>query len=85
MAKTTRHKPATCPWCGRVNDSATGLNHNKRPKPGDVGVCIGCAELVVYEHDSFRKATDTERAEAMACPDVANVRGAILLYRALGV
>ena len=49
------HRPServpacACPHCGHELDAAfstTGLR--PRPKPGDVSVCIECAEVLIY-------------------------------------
>ncbi len=49
--KTHRLKhEITCPACGVLQDSATGVNDNlNRPQPGSLGVCWDCGALLRYE------------------------------------
>lgn len=62
---------STCPYCGRQNLLATGLNTPEPPSEGAVNLCWRCREPSLFQADlSLRKATDDERADIMADPDV---------------
>ena len=40
---------STCPTCGYVMDDATCVTDaSKRPKPGDVSVCMRCGEILAF-------------------------------------
>lgn len=40
---------SACPKCGKVNDAATFPGDDtRRPKPGDLTICIGCGELCQF-------------------------------------
>lgn len=55
MANTTDHSPTwhteeqPCPWCGALLDSHmdVGALQHGRPQPGDVAVCVHCAEASI--------------------------------------
>lgn len=40
-----------CPCCNAPNSAAAGTNHNARPRPGDLSVCVSCASLLVFNED----------------------------------
>lgn len=61
--KTAKMKMDTCPSCGRVMDAATVADSNRpaSPTPGDLSVCIGCGDYLVYKDDlSLRQMTEEE-------------------------
>jgi len=39
---------SSCPHCGLVMDCASGVNGARKPKPGNLGMCIGCGEFSLY-------------------------------------
>jgi len=41
-------KAQLCPKCGYLLDACTAVDGTKGPKPGDVTVCIGCAQVLEY-------------------------------------
>ena len=48
LGHTTRIEPITCPYCGLVCDASTEMQTNSPgsgPKPGDLSLCIQCAEI----------------------------------------
>jgi hypothetical protein len=58
---TKLEQSSSCPWCGAKLDCATGFN--KRPSPGDLSVCIQCAQANVFKEDlTLRKMTVEEIA-----------------------
>jgi hypothetical protein len=59
-----------CPACGKKLDSASSFWDDGPPSSGDVMVCFGCAEPLVFTDDhALRVATPEERAEIMADPE----------------
>jgi hypothetical protein len=45
-------KATACPKCGRKLDVATcTYDEALVPKPGDFSVCIGCAEVLRFDHE----------------------------------
>lgn len=62
---------SVCPYCGRENTLATGINTEGTPDEGAVNLCWRCREPSLFQADlTLRKPTDEERAEIMADPDV---------------
>jgi hypothetical protein len=59
---THRYKLTHCPSCGCKLSAATNADHQTAPPaPGDYNVCIGCAEVLVFQPDmSLRLATVTD-------------------------
>lgn len=52
MSSYLGHEDA-CPICFHELDSATDIVGNDKPKPGDLSVCLYCAELLVFD-DALR-------------------------------
>lgn len=53
--KTIRLSPQVCPHCGHAIDATTGWGHETGPAPGDISVCMYCAELVAFDENlNFR-------------------------------
>lgn len=44
-------KPSRCPGCGEEMDKTTNVQGDVPPKPGDMGVCAECGEVLVVDHD----------------------------------
>lgn len=81
--KTHRVPPSRCTACGKLNDSAGGVNTS--PEPGDYVLCIGCGHLMAYADDmSLRNLTNEEAREAAGSKRIKAVRAAILKLRANG-
>jgi hypothetical protein len=65
-----------CPHCARPLDSEMGVAPKggqpaRRPKPGDVAVCIGCAGLLVFTPAlRRRKMTYAEELEILDDPEL---------------
>lgn len=58
--RTTRLPECRCPWCHRLMDAATSANRNRPnavPKPGDVSVCIHCAQVLIFQDNLTVRAT----------------------------
>jgi hypothetical protein len=68
----------TCPHCGRFNDMATDVARpGARPRVGDIGVCIGCVELLRFGAAGAEALSSLEWQELMADPGVRRVRDAM--------
>ena len=53
-----------CTNCGKLVDSATALDGDHTPKPGDVTICLYCHHLMVFADDmTVRNPTDDEVRE----------------------
>jgi hypothetical protein len=48
---THRTTPTLCPTCGHKLDAATGLDHDHKPSPGDLSVCIQCGEILEFDEE----------------------------------
>lgn len=75
--------PATeCPKCGKVMDRATGVGHDRRPKPGDLTICIGCAAVLIFQIDLGLKEVDEvylrRRIPKEGREEIGRVRAAVL-------
>lgn len=59
---TTRTPVSLCPSCGKTLDAMTPAgNEDFRPGPGDVTVCLGCAAVLIVNHDlTVRPPTPVE-------------------------
>ncbi len=49
--RTTRLPTASCPRCGYEMDSASGVNHNRKPKPGDFSLCLRCGQVLRFDDE----------------------------------
>lgn len=68
---STSELESTCPYCGRENTLATGINVDDQPDEGSVNLCWRCLEPSLFNADlTLRKPTDEERGEIMSDPDV---------------
>jgi hypothetical protein len=62
--------------------AATNLTGVKAPEPGDVGICFGCGEVVMYDETmALIVCTDTELRED---PAVVAVRAKLLGFEREG-
>jgi hypothetical protein len=69
--KTTRYPPVPCVNCGKLVDSASALDGDHTPKPGDVTICLDCRHLMVFADDmTLRNPTDEEIVEIAGDEDV---------------
>lgn len=68
------HALATrCPFCSRHNpiQSAVDSDYAEPPHEGDVGLCIGCGGIALFDVElQLRKPTDRERLELDVDPEV---------------
>ena len=69
--KTTRYPAAPCLNCGALNDSASRLEDDREPHPGDVAICFDCHHLMVFADDmTMRNPNDTEIVEMAGDEDL---------------
>ena len=56
--------PDCCPACGYVFELASTVSGEEvKPQPGDVTICFGCADVLVFGPDMLTRAiTADERA-----------------------
>ncbi len=58
---TTRLPPATCPSCGKKLDAATHPTEDVAPSPGDVTICLGCQDVLIFTEElGLRRPTEAE-------------------------
>lgn len=79
----TGRREIACPYCGRINDQHAHTVGVGTPGDGDVGLCWGCGEPAIFVDGPYgltqRRATDDERAEILADPEVRRAVAAIAL------
>ncbi len=62
--KITKLPPATCPSCGQKLDAATRFEDDLEPSPGDVTICVGCQDVLVFTEElGLRQPTEAEIQE----------------------
>jgi hypothetical protein len=69
LGRKQRVKGSPCPHCGAVLDGISGAGHDRRPKPGDLTVCIQCAEPSRFGPDLALVKLDTLELQRMARED----------------
>jgi hypothetical protein len=58
---TTDLPASVCPWCDHRLAAASHVSEPVRPSPGDLSVCISCAQLLVFDAQlKLRKPLDGE-------------------------
>ena len=58
--RDTRTAECRCPWCGHKLDAAMAgdpATPDAVPKPGDVSVCISCAQILVFTDELTLRAS----------------------------
>lgn len=51
-------KEDSCPTCHHLLDTATGINSDNQPKPGDYSLCAYCGQPLIYDKDLFLRAIE---------------------------
>lgn len=59
----TRLPACRCPYCGTQLDAATKLDRAIMPKPGDISVCIKCAQVLVFADDLMLRKPKPDEIE----------------------
>jgi len=65
--------PPCCPGCRRTIQAATSTvpSDPAPPRPGDVGICIGCGQVMVFTgHGHVKAPSSQEQAELARDPDL---------------
>ena len=58
---TTHTKMSCCPQCGKTLDAASSLDGDNTPGEGDLSICTGCGEILVFNEDtSLRELTEKD-------------------------
>jgi hypothetical protein len=66
-----------CLACGNVLDAADNLTGKRKPKSGDISVCIDCGHIMAFGEDlSFRPLTDAEMIEIAGHPTIVGIQKA---------
>lgn len=58
-----------CPWCGKHNELASNVTSESPPSPGDVSICIECANWSVFDDDMMSRKV-AEDDPMMADPKI---------------
>lgn len=67
-----------CLKCNYKINAAGGVDHNHRPFPGAVSICINCAHIMMFDKDlSFRELTEKERKTILQDPTIVKYLQAI--------
>lgn len=79
---TTTELRLRCPWCGKVNELATGVEGAEVPHAGAISLCVSCGHWSIYELDfiGLRQRKPTEE-EWMDMEDDETVRTVTLAWR----
>jgi hypothetical protein len=60
--RETRLPACHCPYCETRLDAATNLAKVIMPKPGDISVCIQCAQILIFADDlTLRKPLPADK------------------------
>jgi hypothetical protein len=67
--KTTRTPACRCPYCGRKLSAASHFSEEVAPHPGDISICIGCGEVLLFDEGlRVRRPTTAELIELQMRP-----------------
>lgn len=78
VGKAHKTKDNHCPSCNILLDGASQLNGDNMPNPGDVGVCVYCSNVHVFDDDlSMRKPTPEEESEILKNPHIIKIQKSI--------
>lgn len=67
-----------CPYCDYNMDRVSSVNNQAQPSPGDVTVCIQCAQVAIFCDDlSLRKTTKEEDRQFRSHPYLLKLQEAI--------
>jgi hypothetical protein len=69
--QATRTPESHCLNCGYKLDAATGVNHDDRPRPGNLLICFRCGAVMKFDDGLKPRAmTEKEQAEIHADPQL---------------
>jgi hypothetical protein len=52
-----------CPHCGHPIDGAAAVASERAPEPGDVTICIYCADILEFDEHMVLRRCDIEKLE----------------------
>lgn len=87
MSDSTVTPDSPCPYCGYVTDRSSNLSHPddeqpRPPRPGDVGLCLSCGGVAVFDDDMrLREPTPVEHGRFQGDSAIAIAVDAILRVR----
>jgi hypothetical protein len=73
-----------CISCGKPNDSFTAVSdrYSKRPKSGDISICLYCGHVAIYSDDlTLRELTSDEIREIAGHPLLLRAQKVSAKYR----
>jgi DNA-directed RNA polymerase subunit N (RpoN/RPB10) len=69
IGETQRTAPCPCLNCGKLLDSATGINDANAVAPGCITICFSCGHVMAFDDNlMFRELTDEEVIEVAGDP-----------------
>lgn len=72
----------SCPYCTKSLDLTEDLIGMNIPKPGDVSICIGCADILLFDESmQMRKPTEEEKKELDKNQAIQKIRVYVLELR----
>ena len=80
--KDHKVQSSPCPYCHHVCDGALSLNQNRRPKDGDLSICIRCSRVSIFDQDQRRKMSFAD-LDSLPIEDVQALREQVELVRAI--
>lgn len=70
-----------CSICGYDLDGASQVNGDNMPKPGDVSICISCANIAIFDDDlKLRQPDLDEERELLKNQVIVEAQIKVLLY-----
>lgn len=71
MVKDHKMSPASCPNCGEIHDGALNAEGNRKPKWGDIFICIECHHIGIFDNNlQLRNPTDAEMVDIAGNPAI---------------
>lgn len=65
MSRSIRIPERKCPHCAYVlTGTEVTSGPVSAPSPGDLSICINCADVAIFTADGFRLPTEAERKQA---------------------
>lgn len=80
MIVATSLPPCPCPFCGYEMDAASG---KREPNPGDISICISCAQPLVFTQTMQLRAMTPAEWGALDLPNKTELRRYMAAVRAL--
>lgn len=71
---TTLVPTCDCPHCGSSLDAVTPMDHDSRPEPGDVTLCVCCGGASEFDDDLLLIKADTSKFSAEEMDELVAIR-----------